>query len=478
MYGDMQDSSSPFSTITQSQTSNGRLVTGVRDTSHVVSALVPTSTLFLTYKDAEGNPFGIGPVSGSVTVLADGATSMSVTLGDSSFYIRKMGGLTVSDRVQVDILDPDYNDLVVAYEGTESSPSTATATTVFPVIVFDSLGNAFACRGHSTPLPSCAGPWYSYHYVEICPKNPYATKAPTRATPPTMFETAAPTASTPLIDVVVTVVDTPPAVVTAFENARDFWNDIISNTHDPEFLPAGTVNGEVLGCSATSVFPPGTLVLNGLTVFATVGAIDGPGGTLARAGPCAFSYEGATASEFGSVMPRVGEMSFDAADLQPMIDDGSLERVIMHEMGHVIGIGTLWDNFREGRAGDVDNDPRYVGANGIAGYRQIGGLRSDIPLANFGGGGTVNAHWRESAFVDELMTGYATGAMTLSIMTIKSLQDLGYTVDESKAEAYSILLAQQSANKAGVKEGREFGDDILRFGNDEVLTLSAENLRP
>ena len=35
-------------------------------------------------------------------------------------------------------------------------------------------------------------------------------------------------------------------------------------------------------------------------------------------------------------------MSFDTADLARMEADGSLTDVILHEMGHVLGFGTLW----------------------------------------------------------------------------------------------------------------------------------------
>ncbi|MEY9156350.1 putative Zn-dependent protease [Bradyrhizobium japonicum] len=38
-----------------------------------------------------------------------------------------------------------------------------------------------------------------------------------------------------------------------------------------------------------------------------------------------------------------GDMQFDTADLSAMEADGTLNDVIMHEMGHVIGIGTILD---------------------------------------------------------------------------------------------------------------------------------------
>jgi hypothetical protein len=470
MYGDMsypQD----LDSVWQSRSSTGRLTTGVIDRLHWLSASFPTSTIWLDYKDADGDPYNIGPVTGSVFVDSNAETTMSVTLSNSNFYVRKMGGITTNERIAADFLDPDVKTtLVSTFEGTASSPSTVSAKTPLRVLVFDSNGNAAECTSRSSPLSSCGGMWFSYHFIEVCPKNEFATKAPTPATPPSTLATPAPTAATPLIDVVFTNANTAPAMRKAFEDARDFWNEIIHNTHEPLYIPAwaaGSARG--LGCSASSVFPAGTTELKGLTIFATIGPIDGAGLTLGQAGPCAFSYVGATETAFGSMMPRVGEMEFDEADLQGMVDDGTLGRVILHEMGHVLGLGTLWHKFRQGSASDAANDPRYVGVNGNEGYKAIGGLRSTIPISNTGGGGTADSHWRESTFADELMSGYATGAMPASIMTIKTLKDLGYSVDESKAEAYTVPLSNASAIK-GAKAPVSLGDDIMVF-NGKVHNL-------
>jgi hypothetical protein len=476
MYGDMQDASSPFSFISQVKTSNGRLVTGVVDTSHVLSASSPTSTLRLNFKDSDGNPYGIGSVTGSVRVNADGSTIMSVTLNDSKFYISKMGGVTSGSQLVPNFLDPQQDIGLVAFQGNSNSPTSVTVGTVNPSIVFNAEGSPLACSSRSSPLPSCAGPWYSYHFVEICPKNSFATKAPKSASPPTPLATPAPSSATPAIELVFTSTDTPTSIVTAFENARDIWNDIIINTHESLTLPAATTNAGSLGCSDTSKFPFGVRKINGLIIFATIGPIDGKGKILGQAGPCSFSYEGATSSTFGKMLPRIGEMKFDVVDLQAMVDDGTLERVIMHEIGHVLGIGSMWGNVREGSAGDANNDPRYVGVNGVAGYKRLGGLRSSIPVANTGGGGTENSHWREATFEDELMSGYASGHMPVSIMTVKSLQDLGYTVVESKAEPYSIPLVHKNAFKT--EASSTFGNDVLTFKHGKVMTFSPNALKP
>ena len=36
---------------------------------------------------------------------------------------------------------------------------------------------------------------------------------------------------------------------------------------------------------------------------------------------------------------------FDTADLASLESDGRLLGVILHEMGHVLGIGTIWETF-------------------------------------------------------------------------------------------------------------------------------------
>ena len=44
------------------------------------------------------------------------------------------------------------------------------------------------------------------------------------------------------------------------------------------------------------------------------------------------------------MLPYHGTMEFDTADLAAMEANGSLFFVIMHEMGHILGIGTLWSS--------------------------------------------------------------------------------------------------------------------------------------
>lgn len=172
-------------------------------------------------------------------------------------------------------------------------------------------------------------------------------------------------------------------------------------------------------------------LIDDLLIDASAVAIDGPNGTLGSAGPDQLRS--------GSLLPAHGTMRFDTADLQTMMNNGSLADVIIHEMGHVLGLGTLWD--RKGLKSDNFN---YTGQNALEEYRVMSGNpnATSIPLERTGGQGTAGGHWAESVFGSELMTGFANGGMEMSRMTIASLEDLGYAVDYSAADDF--LFASRS----------------------------------
>lgn len=170
-----------------------------------------------------------------------------------------------------------------------------------------------------------------------------------------------------------------------------------------------------------------------LRINASVVPIDGPGRILAQAGPTEFRSG-------GSSLPYLGIMQFDVADLGDLVSRGTLQDVIEHEMGHVLGIGTLW-----GRLGLINTTTSsYFGANALREYRTLSGNQGagSVPLESGGGSGTRNSHWSETVFRSELMTGYAESAppMPLSRLTIGTLQDMGYQVNYGAAESYTLPL--------------------------------------
>ncbi len=172
-----------------------------------------------------------------------------------------------------------------------------------------------------------------------------------------------------------------------------------------------------------------TEVIDDVLILVRVVDIDGPGKVLARAGPCFIRAE--------SGLPLVGVIELDRADLglnQQIILD-----VVTHEMGHVLGIGTLWSlrSLVHDREGD---DPLFMGAAAQAAYQDMGGSSALVPLENTGGAGTRGSHWREATFRTELMTGWINGGgpNPLSRLTIGSLRDLGYQVNMGAADPYTL----------------------------------------
>src|SRR4051812_35178505 len=165
--------------------------------------------------------------------------------------------------------------------------------------------------------------------------------------------------------------------------------------------------------------------------------IDGPGKILGQAGPTHLRPASAGGAAF---LPAKGSMSFDTADLAKMEADGTINDVITHEMGHVLGIGTIWD--RKGLLkGAGTANPTFAGAGAMGEYRVLRGAprRKRVPVENTGGPGTRDGHWRETVFRNELMSGFISApGNPLSRMTVGSLEDLGYVVDFNAAEDYAL----------------------------------------
>ena len=214
-----------------------------------------------------------------------------------------------------------------------------------------------------------------------------------------------------------------PTQKNAFKAAANRWTKVIIGD-----VPSVLVGGEVI---------------DDLLIEAQGVAIDGAGGILGQAGPTNLRPASAGMNAF---LPAKGIMSFDTADLAQMQADGTLLDVITHEMGHVIGIGTIWTH-KKLLAGAGTNNPRFTGTNA---KKEFGILKGTgpvaVPVENTGGVGTRDSHWRESLFRNELMSGFiAAPNNPLSKMTVASLKDLGYVVNMSAAEPYQLPNLQALA---------------------------------
>ena len=195
---------------------------------------------------------------------------------------------------------------------------------------------------------------------------------------------------------------------------EQFWETVITGD-----LPDRTIQGRYI---------------DDLFIEANISYIDGPGGSngnvLGYAGPNYYRSDGQSASAI------TGSMTFDSYDMQKMIDEGSLQSTVDHEIGHIIGIGTLWE---EAGLIDPSNAANYTGEKALAVYQ---GLMNDqslefVPLEDSGGPGTAGGHWDEEIFNLEFMTGYSDGSRDIySNLTIASTEDLGYEVNYGPAQPY------------------------------------------
>lgn len=217
----------------------------------------------------------------------------------------------------------------------------------------------------------------------------------------------------------------------AFAIAANRWSSIITGD-----VPEANVRGEIV---------------DDIRIDAKGDTIDGVGGILGQAGP--------TWIRSGSYFPATGVMTFDRDDLKKLEDDGLLLSVILHEMAHVIGFGTIW-SYKGLLQGAGSIDPTFSGPQAMKEFGTLlgAGTPTAVPLENGGGPGTRDSHWREGVFGNELMTGFINqGVNPISRLTIASLADLGYQVNLNVADPYtlpsSIMLAMMGVGVEAADHG-------------------------
>jgi hypothetical protein len=225
----------------------------------------------------------------------------------------------------------------------------------------------------------------------------------------------------------------------AFVDAAQRWSSIITaSTGETDMtIPKNTCEAGFSEFSGT---------ISNVLIDLRITAIDDVGGTLGQAGPCLLHSN--------NKLTVYGVMEFDIADVATLETAKQFELVILHEMGHVLGFGTLWES--EGK--DLLDEPCRSNPGATSGFKgseaviqfDVLGETGNPPIENDYGPGTRCGHWDEGFFDNELMTGFLGGvtrpANPLSALTIASIADLGYEVDSSKAASYSVPACSPSCD--------------------------------
>ena len=200
-------------------------------------------------------------------------------------------------------------------------------------------------------------------------------------------------------------------------------------------------------------------------IYVTIDSIDGAGGILGRAAPCFTRIARFATSEDIPKEIIMGFIELDEDDVNRLEAQGGLISTVTHEFGHVLGVGTLWDDFLRDPSvdGNANADTHFDGPLTLAAFNAIGGRSyrgAKVPVQSGGERGSSDSHWRESVFGIELMTPYIElGPQPLSRITVESLADIGYEVNLTAADQYRVSGAMAQTDGPVIF----LGDDIARI---------------
>ena len=268
-----------------------------------------------------------------------------------------------------------------------------------------------------------------------------------------------------------------------------------------------------------------------ITVSVSVSTLDA--GVLGGASLNTVYYFGTM--NFGNTFPADGNITLSDSylpNLKTAIhDDGnsSYYHVFLHELGHILGIGSLWDLADFPKIAYVEDSQLkyyYTGAKALQEYKNYfpdfdNNNFVGIPFEDDGSSGTMNVHPEEGSegaissddrYINgvfhpgldtELMSGWLDSYPTnapLSRITLGFLDDMGYIVDYSKADTYrgyypnsfnsgnfsnySSYMSEwlSDSDNANLFVSSKFtdyidisgGDIVLRNRNDEKLFVSGD----
>ena len=243
----------------------------------------------------------------------------------------------------------------------------------------------------------------------------------------------------------------------AFESAVERWERVITSDLTNQYLywsdlptDADDIDDLFENGSEERIFG----YIDDLTLYVQMESIDGEEGLLGFAGP--------VYTRTPSHLPLLSAMVLDSDDLDDFTTV-AFQDLVLHEMAHALGFGTIWEDLDLLKNPSVDffgdpitpsPDTHFSGTNAITAFNGVGGgdyTGAKVPVENSeGGAGTRDSHWRDSVIgPNELMDGFGDPTQTeldpLSLITIQSMADLGYIVDVTQADSYTLPTDDESS---------------------------------
>jgi hypothetical protein len=254
----------------------------------------------------------------------------------------------------------------------------------------------------------------------------------------------------------------------AFSAAKARWEDVI--TTDIADVAASDLTPFGRCFDGGPDFPP---IIDDVYICSAVADLPDP--IIGQAGPAILRGFGNVPAD-DAPLTVVGIMQFDNG----FLNDPRFVTVVLHEMAHVLGLGTLWvAPFSNPPLADSD-EPPCAYANGTFAsdvYQDISGCTEPIPIENGFGPGSQCSHWDEACFGTELMTPLISAGLSnpLSEITIAGLEDLGYEVDRSVADPFSASDLNPACVCNGGNESVEIPTEVFTKEQDEAYMAAWEH---